>query len=37
MKIILLLAAGALLLFLAATATGNFLLLKTYLFLDQHR
>lgn len=37
MKIILLLAAGILLLCLAAAVTGNLLLHKTYLFLDQHR
>lgn len=37
MKIILLLAAGTVLLLLAATITGNHLLHKTYLFLDQHR
>lgn len=37
MKIILLLAAGVLLLCLVAAATGKLLLHKTYLFLDQHR
>lgn len=37
MKIILLLATGVLLLLLVAAATGNYLLYKTYLFLDQHR
>lgn len=37
MKTIILLAAGALLLILAAAVTGNHLLYKTYQFLDQHR
>lgn len=37
MKTILLLATGILLLILMAAATGNYLLYKTYLFLDQHR
>lgn len=37
MKTILLLATGVLLLLLAAAVTGNYLLYKTYMFLDQHR
>ncbi len=37
MKTIILLAAGTLLLCLAAAVTGNHLLYKTYHFLDQHR
>ena len=37
MKFILLFTAGILLLLLAAAVTGNYLLCKTYLFIDQHR
>ena len=37
MKTIIFLAAGTLLLILAAAVTGNHLLYKTYQFLDQHR
>lgn len=37
MKIILSVAAGVLLLILAAAVTGNHLLHETFQFLDQHR
>ena len=37
MKTILILAAGTLLLLLAAAVTGNHLLYETFQFLDQHR